>query len=383
MSQLTLNDRASYAVKSTREYTPEGFLKAHGKIFRTGIQNYYGYELGRTDKPFKLFSVYRPESAVFDSGLLDSVNGIDITNDHPATDISSKTYKALTVGVATSKGVKDSAAPNYVACDLVIKDEDAIHAVEAGKCELSAGYKTDFEWKDGVTPEGQHYDGVISSIRLNHIAIVARGRAGGARILDGVEMKKLTIGGVELELADSVCDAVNKHIADMQDKASKAETALKDAQAKIEASVKDKAASDAKIAKLEQELKDAQAKVLTDAQISERIKTVAAVRDAAAKLAGDGFKCDSVDPVEIKRAALSAKFSDKDFKDNSADYITAFFDAMGETQAAAEKSTKALGDAIAKGVKDGCASKDGDKSARDKAIEKTCNAWKRTDSKKN
>jgi hypothetical protein len=59
------------------------------------------------------------------------------------------------------------------AIDNIQRKDSADHAVE-----VSAGYRVDYDPTPGKTPSGEAYDGVQRNIRVNHIAIVPKGRAG-------------------------------------------------------------------------------------------------------------------------------------------------------------------------------------------------------------
>ena len=62
---ITVNDRASYAVQSSRVFTDEGFLCVPGRVSRTGIQQYLARELNLDGDPNRIVNVYRPEDEVF------------------------------------------------------------------------------------------------------------------------------------------------------------------------------------------------------------------------------------------------------------------------------------------------------------------------------
>ena len=341
---VTIKD-FSPLVTTSRSYTPNGFLKAKALIARTGIQEYYGIELGLMDEPMKKVRIYRPESVVFDDAVLNSCLGLDITNDHPSVGVNAETYKTLTCGCVTSKGERSVEQPEYIVCDILVKDKQAIADIENGKSELSAGYQSRCVLESGVTPDGEQYDGLIEDIVLNHVAIVEKGRAGNARILDHqlkeVSMKRtLTIGdkAFEFEAESSEIEDAFKSLTEERDSI---QTKLADAQ-------QAKTDIEAKLADALAELETVKAQVLTDAQINELVKQIADAQTKARTLCGADFVCDSVNPVEIKRQALAVVFPKSDFADKSSDYIEARFDASLEAQFEVEASKKALADALKK-----------------------------------
>ena len=105
-----------------------------------------------------------------------------VTLNHPKVLLDSKTTKLHQVGHAGSH-VRFS--DGFVEVALVITDQDAIDAVQRGDAqEVSAGYRVDYDPTPGVTPDGESYDGIQRNIKVNHIALVARARAGReARLL--------------------------------------------------------------------------------------------------------------------------------------------------------------------------------------------------------
>ena len=369
MKKIIIQDRETYVVPTSREYTKEGYLKVRARLARPGIQKYYGMDLGIKDQPFKLFSIYRPPEVVFKDSLLDSFNGMDVTNGHPSQGINSANYKELVAGVATSKAEKEPDS-NYIACDLQIKDRELIHEIEAGKKEISLGYDSQITFGEGVTPEGEHYDGILDDItHINHIAVVNKGRAGGARLYDslGEKTMKLKIGTVEVELQDEIGSAVQKEYEKIQ-------TQLKDAETKLSDLTKEKAKADSEVETLKAQLKDAESKILTPEQMAERMKAISEVQASAKIVAGEKFVCDSMDSVEIKRAALSQAIPEKDFKGASEDYVNAFFDAQLTFAKSAKKSHQALSDALNPQLNDG---KDKECEAYAKHMKEAPEAWKK------
>ena len=378
--KFDLQDQGS--IHSTRSFTDNGFLKARGLIARTGIQDYYGMEIGRKDQPLKVFKIYRPEDVVFKQEVLDSLLGVDLTNDHPKSDVNSETYKTLTCGVVVSKGVRDSKEPNFIACDLIVKDAQAIANIEAGKVELSAGYSSEIVMEPGTTPTGEAYDGRIASINFNHVAIVDKGRAGRARILDksGVNMKSLTIGGITVQLADDAQhEAVEKAVNALNQKMNDTATALNDALKRLSDAEKEKAEKDAHIAELEKELADAK---LSDDDIKGILNAADKLRTKAKLIAGDDFVCDSITPTDIMVAALMKADSNLNFKDKSSDYIAAYFDARCAAANDASASHKRLANAIKDADPSKKDVKDSDPDPYEVMKQRMADAWKRPEDRK-
>nr|DAO82911.1 MAG TPA: hypothetical protein [Caudoviricetes sp.] len=312
---VTHNDRKSFALNSQRVYTDEGFLRVPGKAARTGIQEYLASELrlkGRA--PNDIIRVYRPAEEVFNDESLQSYLGADVTNNHPPTLVNASTYRNTSVGVVTSVGRQDG---DFVIVDMVIKDKDAIKAVETGKCELSAGYTAVYDDTPGTTPEGEPYDFRQTRIKINHVAIVDRARAGAmARIFDNMEKKPMyqitTDTGLKVDVADAaVVDAFKR----LEQRVSDAEAAKETVQAQLDAAM--------------EQVADLTTKC-SDEALKARVEAIARVTSSARKVAGDGFTCDSMDPVAIKRAALAVKRPSVDWAEKSAAYVEAAFDMAVE-----------------------------------------------------
>jgi hypothetical protein len=154
--------------------TKDGYLAAVCRVARTGCQTYLGSEMGR---PEPTITLYRPEEEVFSRDALNTFAHRPVTLSHPSAPVTADTWKATAIGMTGSDVLRDK---EFISVPLVLMDGDAIEAVRAGTKQLSAGYTTDVEWSAGVAPDGTKYDGVMRSIRANHVAVVDRARAGPA-----------------------------------------------------------------------------------------------------------------------------------------------------------------------------------------------------------
>lgn len=366
--KLLIVDRYSYSV-SQREITPEGFMKVPGRVARTGIQEYLAGELGLDGDPNRIVRVYRPPEEVFSDASLSSYNGVDITDDHPAELVNSENFKRVTVGNVLGAGSQDG---DFVVAPMVIKDKAAIEKIDAGKAELSAGYTAEYVQENGQTEDGISYEFIQRDIRINHVALVDKARAGAmARIFDKkpeATMAKITLdNGRAIEVEDAVAAQVEDCIQRLTDKA-KAETDRADGlQAQLDSTT--------------EELTSAKKLASNDA-ISARVVAVASTMDAARKLAGEDFTCDSVDAVEIKRAAMAVAKDSIDWADKSAAYVEAAFDLEMERKEEDEdedqEGKKAAQDAQARLAAD-LATQDKDKqSPHTKFVDGMSNAWKQT-----
>ena len=111
-------DKAS--VKKTRD----GYLGAFARVARTGIQKYYGFELGmldaedkKEDLAMKVVNVYRPEEAVFSKDSLISYAHKPVTDNHPKQAVNAKNWKEFSIGHTGAEILRDG---KYVACLLLL-----------------------------------------------------------------------------------------------------------------------------------------------------------------------------------------------------------------------------------------------------------------------
>ncbi len=321
--------------------TSDGYLTTVARSVRTGVQLYAGHEVGRPE--MDVVRVYRPASEVMSQDSLQSFSHAPITMDHPTEAVTADNWKKLSVGeVSTAAKVDDD---GWVQLPLVLKDSAAIAAIESGKRELSAGYTTELVWEDG-----DGYDAIQTNIRINHLAIVDKARAGSdARIGDNwgarpilstdkketaVSTKNVMVDGLSVETTEQGAQAIAKLTAD-RDGLSKQ---LADALAANDKALADK---DAEIAKKDAEIDSLKAKVLDDAAldkaVTERADLIAKAKGLAPKVVTDGKSA-----LDIKRAVLTERKVALDGKSEA--YIEARFDTLVEDNAEADKTAGALGD---------------------------------------
>lgn len=149
------------------ESTPEGWRRVPAVIGRGDVVLPYLNADGSIRWEF------RPASEVTDAASVESFSGVPVTNDHPPTHLDSQTARRFTLGSSATPSVDGA----HVVSSLLLTDDSIIADVEAGKRQLSPGYRVRFDPTPGVF-RGQRYDGVQREIRGNHIAVVDRGRQG-------------------------------------------------------------------------------------------------------------------------------------------------------------------------------------------------------------
>lgn len=152
-----------------------GFLKAEGRISRTGIQEYSNPGGGMHRELRLPEEVFSPESMA-------SFHLVPVTNTHPNGLLTAQDAKRYSVGTVGENIRQDG---EFLAASLMITDADAIACAELGRSELSCGYgcELDGTQHEDLIAKWGPYDFIQRNIRGNHVALVDEARAGaGAAI---------------------------------------------------------------------------------------------------------------------------------------------------------------------------------------------------------
>jgi hypothetical protein len=161
--------RYDFAPITGSETTEEGYLRVWCRAARTGTQLYRRADGSQVRE-------YRPPEEVSNPDSLSTFGMKPATWGHPPVLLDAANTKQYQVGYSGSQVRYND---GFVEVALVVTDQDAIGKIRRKDAtEVSAGYKVDFDPTPGFTPEGEEYSGVQRNIRVNHIAIVPRGRAG-------------------------------------------------------------------------------------------------------------------------------------------------------------------------------------------------------------
>lgn len=150
--------------------TPQGFIRTDAFLARTGVQTYRQPD-GTIRRELRLAEeVFAPEA-------MESASLAPLTLDHPPEFVTPENAKTYTVGIVGEQLRKED--EKFLAGTVVVMNADAIASVESGeRTELSCGYSIDhLEEKPGEW-NGEPYDVIQRGIRINHVALVSRGRAG-------------------------------------------------------------------------------------------------------------------------------------------------------------------------------------------------------------
>lgn len=149
--------------------TPEGYLRCMARVARTGVQTY-------RQPDGTVIREYRPPEEVAKPESLQTFGGKSVTWNHPPEALTSHNTSKYDIGDA---GSQVNFSDGFVWVAITVKDQSKIDRIDAREAvEVSPGYRVDIDDTPGVTPEGEAYDRIQRNIRVNHLAIVPRGRSG-------------------------------------------------------------------------------------------------------------------------------------------------------------------------------------------------------------
>ncbi|BBO74408.1 hypothetical protein DSCW_18250 [Desulfosarcina widdelii] len=331
---------------SAFDITPEGYLVCDAFVTRSGVFDYH-------DDDGKLTRELRPPEAVFADESLATLAMQPITFLHPKEKlVTTENIRGLQVGVTGENITHDG---EVVKCRVKITDKAVIqyardmHARGEG-VELSCGYDADVEPIAGEHKTEGHYDAVQKNIRYNHVAIVAKGRAGEKvklKLDQKEEIPMFTFIRKALKLDGFTMDAIEAEVpkeaqsvlSRLSAKLDEAVDVIKAQAAKLVDMGKKNEAAQAKIDTLEAEQTKLKADVeaLSD-PAGERVQAIIADRKSLEAVAGKlEIKTDGLDDKAVKVAVIQKQAPDFKADEKSDDYINARFDAVVELLEAAKK----------------------------------------------
>jgi hypothetical protein len=342
-----------YDVSTIQNYTftDEGYLRVKARIARTGIQSY-------TDANGGVRLEYRPEDEVAAAEALDSFREKCVTKEHPPVLLDALNTKDYAVGF-TSADV--SYSDGFVESTLTVTDKETIDSIMRGDVrEVSCGYRVDYSPEPGITPDGQHYDGIQRNIRGNHVAIVNRAR-GGAQVrlmLDsadaavedllsstGVKMTaNIAFDGVSYEADAALAAAIAAEREDAKGSYADMKRQYEDAMAQaeklksemdaMEKEMKGKCDSaEGRADALAEQVEELSAELAAtkeinlDSMVEERVALIEKAKpvlDAAYAFAGKTAREVMVDSIKAVRG------DELDLSEKSDDYVQAMFDTLAE-----------------------------------------------------
>jgi hypothetical protein len=168
--------------KTARSRDADGRMRVRDCILSTAeINPYRGREIPKNDElglePNKVYDLYRAPDEL--KKAASTFEGVPLMIKHiPQTaEAPRKEYQAGAVHSITFDG-------EHLRGDLLVSDGMAIELIESGElADLSCGYRYKPVMRSGDAG-GQHYDGVMTEIQGNHVALVDDGRASGAHVAD-------------------------------------------------------------------------------------------------------------------------------------------------------------------------------------------------------
>lgn len=146
-------------------FTEEGYLLDTPIVTSCGIFEYRNPD-GTVRRELRL-----PEH-VFEDESLKSYTGKPVIITHNAGKVTKDNVSEEIVGTIISDGYRDN---DSVRCKIVIHDVNTVK--NCGMRELSLGYDLELVEKPGIW-NGQKYDAIQTNIRINHLALVQKARAG-------------------------------------------------------------------------------------------------------------------------------------------------------------------------------------------------------------
>lgn len=200
---MTLLNRALvFDAQSMRFEDWNGHLRVRNtNLTKANVCEYYGFEIKNYQKfgldPNKMYRFLRAPDAL--KQAVGSFKERPILYVHKASD-ADRLDNSKVIGTTGSDPVFDYP---YIQSSITIWDGDYINAIKEKKqAELSASYAFLPVMKSGIF-EGQPYDGIMTDIFVDHVALVAEGRAGhDVRVADeGKTMSNLNTLGTKLSSA--------------------------------------------------------------------------------------------------------------------------------------------------------------------------------------
>jgi 8-oxo-dGTP pyrophosphatase MutT (NUDIX family) len=193
--------------ESARQLDTNGWAEIKGNpISKVGVFPYSGGQLAGAPDPSRVYQVLRPPEELGAAECIASFRLLPWIDNHRMLG-----SEELDLMPAEKKGVQGVIGEDvyfeapYLRGNLKVFSQTLAGLIEAGKRELSAGYRCTYDWTPGIW-EGQPYDCVQRNIRGNHLALVMSGRMGpDVAVLDAadpLDQVSLTTDAKEPQMAD-------------------------------------------------------------------------------------------------------------------------------------------------------------------------------------
>ena len=343
--------RYDFAPITGCETTDEGYLRVWCRAARSGTQLYKRADGSQVRE-------YRPPEEVGSPESLSTFGMKPATWGHPPVLLDSANTGKFQVGYSGSQVRYND---GFVEVALVVTDQDAIKKVKSKDAtEVSAGYKVDFDPTPGITPEGESYDGVQRNIRVNHIAIVPRGRAGPeVRLLmdrmdaaDAVSfdpalqpcstaspvMATVKLDGLEIDLPAEVASAVQSFARDMERQLTSVTNERNELSQKLDAQTEEidalsyeKESAEGRADALEErvtELEQSSSSRIDTAELDQLVSARLATLQKLAPAFAEDFHFDGVDNEDLYAQAFENLTGSAPREDAAAAYIEGVVDGI-------------------------------------------------------
>ena len=206
--------------RSSRSYDQQsGHLMVKDNVLTSaGISPYYGREIPGYAKlgldPNRIYKMLRPADELRRAAA--SLAGKPVLIEHLEISADSHPHRAV-VGAIGSDVVFDG---EVVRASLSFWTRDAIEAIEhGGQRSLSCGYWYEPQMVPGAY-QGAAFDGIMKSLKFNHLALVVEPRVAGAMVGDSALKRRLNMDDDDLSellkfLAPRLEDADLKQVKTM------------------------------------------------------------------------------------------------------------------------------------------------------------------------
>ena len=291
-----------------------------------------------------------PEEILSDA-TVSSANSKPVTDGHHGLVTKDNSHDLLKGFTAPNGHVEGNMLYN----DITITDPNLISQIKSGdKRELSIGFETQMDPTSG-TYNGTKYDAVQRNIRINHVAVVPKGRAGhevrligdSAEAVEQVEPSEekgnqmetrvvradgqnITVAADDVEKItklDADNSAKAKQIADLDAQIKKLQSEKAQLQGDADASAKKADEAQAKADSLEADNKKIQEKF--DKYKADGVDKKLELIDKVKSFVGDEYDYHGKSDRDMKIDAVKAIKGDSvDFTDKSDTYVQAAFDML-------------------------------------------------------
>ena len=324
------------SAKVKARFDENGFLVDTPIVARVGVQTYHLPD-GTERREF------RPASEVFKPDSLASYQGKPITLGHVF--VNAENAKEVVVGAVSGSAMRED---SNVIVPLTVYDKESIEKAKNGIAgELSVGYSTvdveskgwgsnetgeykldgEYQSQDEIPPDWVRFDALQTEIKVNHVALVYKGRAQVAKLNFDAQQENPYTTDVDINKEDK-----QEMIKIKLDGAQEFEVApeiashIETLNAKADTAIAERDALKAKVDAMPAEIEAAVAKAKADADALAALVAVAAEA---------GVKADGLDSKGIKVAYVK-EISGLDVSDKSDAYIDAAFDIAKESDKMAE-----------------------------------------------